>query len=119
MLYALCLVLIAVGLYGVVVKRNVVKIVIGLAIMEYGINLLLILIGYRRGNGRAPILRPGMDVGAFAASAVGPAAAGPGADLDRDRAGRSRPAGRALHPALRTVRDLRHQRDAAAEGIGS
>ena len=71
MVYALCLVLIAIGLYGVVVKKNVVKIVISLAIIEYGINVLLVLIGYRSG-GCAPILPPGMTAATFAANAVDP-----------------------------------------------
>lgn len=71
MVYSLCFVLIAVGLYGVVVKKNVVKIVISLAIMEYGINLLIILIGYRKG-GCAPILDKGMDLATFLACSVDP-----------------------------------------------
>jgi multicomponent Na+:H+ antiporter subunit C len=71
MIYALCFVLIVLGLYGIVVKKNVVKIVISVAIMEYGINLLIILIGYRKG-GCAPILSRGMDAAAYAASAVDP-----------------------------------------------
>ena len=71
MLYALCFVLISIGIYGMVVKKNVVKIVISLAIMEYGINLLLILIGYRRG-GWAPILDRGMQNAEFAARSVDP-----------------------------------------------
>ena len=71
MVYALCFVLIAIGLYGVVVKKNLVKIIISLAIMEYGINLLLILIGYRKG-GSAPILDKGMAIEKFAAHAVDP-----------------------------------------------
>ena len=53
--YFLCIFLFLVGLYGVVTKRNLIKIVIGLAIMEYSVNLFLILIGYVRG-GTAPIL---------------------------------------------------------------
>jgi len=75
MIYSLCIVLIAIGLYGVVVKKNVVKIVISLAIMEYGINLLLILIGYRSpmgGRGLAPILDSSMKVAEFAGTAVDP-----------------------------------------------
>lgn len=71
MIYALCFVLIMIGLYGMVVKKNLVKIVIGLAIMEYGINLLLILIGYRMG-GTPPIVDRGTNTLAFAASAVDP-----------------------------------------------
>ena len=71
MIYALCLVLIFVGVYGVVVKKNVVKMVLGLAIVDYGTNLLLILIGYRTG-GQAPILDRSMDAAAFPAHAVDP-----------------------------------------------
>lgn len=53
--YLLCALLFLVGLYGVLVKRNLIKIVIGLAVMEYSVNLFLVLIGYVRG-GTAPIL---------------------------------------------------------------
>lgn len=75
MIYALCIVLIAIGLYGVVVKKNVVKIVISMAIMEYGINLMLILIGYRSPvgwRGLAPILDNSMKVAELAGAAVDP-----------------------------------------------
>jgi multisubunit Na+/H+ antiporter MnhC subunit len=54
-IYILCILLFLIGLYGVIAKRNLIKIVIGLAIMEYSVNLFLILIGYVRG-GTAPIL---------------------------------------------------------------
>lgn len=54
-IYILCILLFLVGLYGVVAKRNLIKIVIGLAIMEYSVNLFLICIGYVRGA-TAPIL---------------------------------------------------------------
>jgi multicomponent Na+:H+ antiporter subunit C len=53
--YALCLLLFMVGLYCTVVKKNIVKIVIGLAVMEYAVNLFLIMLGYRTG-GTAPIV---------------------------------------------------------------
>jgi multicomponent Na+:H+ antiporter subunit C len=43
-----------VGLYCVVRKRNLIKIIIGIGIMEYAVNLLFILIGYRT-EGRSPI----------------------------------------------------------------
>lgn len=57
-LYLLCLILFCIGLYGVVRKRNVIKIIIGLIICEYAVNLLFILLGYRL-EGRAPILSAG------------------------------------------------------------
>lgn len=53
--YLLSIVLFLVGLYGVLSKRNLIKIVIGLAIMEYSVNLFLILVGYVSG-GTAPII---------------------------------------------------------------
>ncbi len=57
--YTLAIVLFLVGLYGVLVKRNLVKILIGLSIIEYAVNLLFALIGYRQG-GAAPIRTPGL-----------------------------------------------------------
>jgi multisubunit Na+/H+ antiporter MnhC subunit len=55
MIYSLCLVLILIGLFGALSKKNIVKIIIGLLIMEYGVNLFLILLGYRE-KGIAPII---------------------------------------------------------------
>jgi multisubunit Na+/H+ antiporter MnhC subunit len=57
MVYLLCIALFCVGLYGVVRKRNVIKIIVGLIICEYASNLLFILVGYRM-HGRAPVLGP-------------------------------------------------------------
>lgn len=53
--YFLCFVLFCIGLYCILRKRNIIKIIIGLAIIEYSVNLFLVLIGYRM-HGRAPIL---------------------------------------------------------------
>jgi len=53
-LYLLCLALFCIGLYGVLRKRNLVKIIVALGIMEYSMNLFFVLLGYRSG-GRAPI----------------------------------------------------------------
>ena len=55
MIYLLCLVVFSVGLYCILVKRNLIKIIIGIVIIEYAVNLSFILFGYRSG-GRAPIL---------------------------------------------------------------
>ena len=46
--------LIGLGMYCIVVKYNLVKTVIGLSIMDYGVNLLIITIGFNPG-GTAPI----------------------------------------------------------------
>ena len=53
--YALCFLLFMIGLYCAVVKKNMVKIVIGIMVMEYAVNLFLIMLGYRIG-GTAPII---------------------------------------------------------------
>ena len=71
MIYGLCFVLLAVGIYGALAKRDVIKVVMALVIMEHAVHLLLLLFGYRDG-GQPPILQAGDDVGAFAASSVDP-----------------------------------------------
>jgi len=53
-IYILCLILFSVGLYCVLRKRNLIKIIVGIGIMEYAANLFFVLIGYRK-EGRAPI----------------------------------------------------------------
>ncbi|ASA77320.1 MULTISPECIES: NADH-quinone oxidoreductase subunit K [unclassified Thermococcus] len=51
--------LILVGLYAILVKKNLLKVLIGLSIMETGVNLLLISVGYVSGRS-APILSEGI-----------------------------------------------------------
>ncbi len=53
-IYIMCLVLFSVGLYCMLRKRNIIKIIIGLIIAEYAVNLFIVLLGYRM-EGRAPI----------------------------------------------------------------
>ena len=48
--YLLCFILFLVGLYGVLTRRNLIKIIIGLSFMEFSIFLFLILIGYIEGG---------------------------------------------------------------------
>ena len=55
--YALCFLIFVIGLYCAVVKKNMVKIVVGILVMEYAVNLFFILIGYNK-NGRSPIFSP-------------------------------------------------------------
>ncbi len=59
--YFLCLILFCVGLYCLLRKRNLIKIIIGIAIVEYAVNLFFILVGYRM-HGRAPILHREQEV---------------------------------------------------------
>lgn len=55
-IYVLAFAVLLVGLYAVVAKKNLIKIIVGVLILDYAVNLLLVLVGYRSGGG-APILR--------------------------------------------------------------
>ena len=70
-LYFLTLVLFVMGVYCLIAKKNIIKKIIGLIIIDYGINLFIILIGYKPG-GVAPILFKGMDRATFNETAVDP-----------------------------------------------
>ena len=48
------IIIIAIGLYTVAFKRNLVKIAMGITIIQSGVNLFLITLGYRE-DGLAPI----------------------------------------------------------------
>ena len=60
-IYFLCFILFSIGLYCVLRKRNIIKIIFGLVIIEYAVNLFIILIGYRR-HGRAPIVAADQEI---------------------------------------------------------
>ncbi len=49
------LLLVLVGIYAILTKKNVMKIVIGFALMEYAINLLFAMVGFKKGA-VAPII---------------------------------------------------------------
>ncbi|NOY36002.1 MAG: cation:proton antiporter [Chlorobi bacterium] len=51
--------IILIGLYGALVKKTLIKIVIGLSVLDAGINLLLISVGYVK-SGTAPIFSPAL-----------------------------------------------------------
>lgn len=52
--YIVAVCLIVLGFYVIVAKRQLIKIVIGMGLMDYGINLLIVSIGFHEG-GTAPI----------------------------------------------------------------
>jgi multicomponent Na+:H+ antiporter subunit C len=53
--------LVLVGLYIILVKSNLIKVIIGLGILDTGVNLFLISVGYVS-NGTAPIFsKPGIE----------------------------------------------------------
>ncbi len=53
--YMFCIVMFCLGIYCILTKRNIIKIIIGIMIIEYSVHLFFILVGYRM-KGRAPIL---------------------------------------------------------------
>ncbi len=59
--YLLCFLLFSVGLYGILRKRNIIKMILGIVICEYAVNLFFVLFGYRM-SGRSPIYSPGQEV---------------------------------------------------------
>ena len=70
-IYILAFAVLVVGLYAVVAKKNVVKVILGVLIIGYAVNLLLVLIGYRS-DGQAPILSAGQSAAELADHAVDP-----------------------------------------------
>jgi multicomponent Na+:H+ antiporter subunit C len=56
--YICSIILIVLGIYTLLVKKNLIKIVIGMGLIDYGINLLIITVGFNPG-GTAPIFTPG------------------------------------------------------------
>lgn len=60
-IYVLCFILFLVGLYGVLTKRDLVKIILSLGIMGYAANLFLVLVGYKN-DSIYPILSEGKEV---------------------------------------------------------
>jgi multicomponent Na+:H+ antiporter subunit C len=54
--YIAVVALILIGLYAVLFKRNLIKIVIGITLIESGVNLFLITLAFRK-NSVAPIYR--------------------------------------------------------------
>ena len=69
--YALCLVLFMVGLYGVLVKRNLIKIIVSLVVMESAVNLFIVMVGYRL-KGIALIMDSTIPPDQFVAASVDP-----------------------------------------------
>ncbi len=59
MFYFASAALIVIGIYMLMVKKNLIKMIVGLSIMDSGVNLLLISIGYIKGK-TAPIIQPGV-----------------------------------------------------------
>ena len=52
--YLLCLILFCIGIYCILRKRNIIKVIVGVIIAEYAVNLFFVLVAYRF-HGRSPI----------------------------------------------------------------
>ncbi len=59
-IYVLCFTLFLVGVYGLLTKRDLIKIILSTAIMGYSANLFLIIFGYKS-QGTFPILTEGTE----------------------------------------------------------
>ena len=74
--YALAFILLVIGLYAIIAKKNVIKIIIGLLIVDYAVNLFLVLLGYRSppdgAVAAAPILTAGTPPDELLAHTVDP-----------------------------------------------
>ena len=54
-IYLLCLLLFCVGIYGILSKRNIIRMIVGISIAQHAIHLFFLLVAYRHG-GLAPEL---------------------------------------------------------------
>lgn len=63
-LFALCALIIGLGLMGVLLRRNLMKIIIALSIIDTGLNMFIITRGYVAGC-TAPILEGSRELGCF------------------------------------------------------
>lgn len=53
--------LVLIGLWGILTKRNIIKIILGFALFDTGIHIVMVSIGYVKGN-TAPILDKAVDL---------------------------------------------------------
>nr|WP_281389086.1 NADH-quinone oxidoreductase subunit K [Spirochaeta isovalerica] len=64
-------VVMAIGLWGILSRRHLIRMIIGFSILDTGIHILLVAIGYRKG-GTAPILDEALSKGEALMNAVDP-----------------------------------------------
>jgi len=69
--YLLAMVLLGIGVYAITCKKNLIKVIVGMVVAEYAVNLFLVLLGYRAG-GVAPILSEGEKAADLARHSVDP-----------------------------------------------
>ncbi|MCK5146754.1 NADH-quinone oxidoreductase subunit K [bacterium] len=64
-------VLIAVGLWGMLTRRNLIKIIVGFSIMDTGVHLVIVSLGFIKGR-TAPIINKALSAGDAPSRAVDP-----------------------------------------------
>jgi multicomponent Na+:H+ antiporter subunit C len=69
--YILCFGLFLIGVYGLLTKKNLIKIIISMNLIGYAVNLFFILIAYRH-DGIAPVLETGAAINSHAQNMVDP-----------------------------------------------
>jgi len=70
-LSVLSFLLMGIGMWGLMSRRHLIKIVIGFSLVDTGVHLLLVAIGYRTG-GTAPIVSDHLPAGLLSERAVDP-----------------------------------------------
>jgi len=63
--------LVAIGLWGVLTQRHLVKIIVGFSIVDTGVHLVIVSLGYLKGR-TAPIIDHALAAGDAASKAVDP-----------------------------------------------
>ena len=73
MIFALILgfLLLIIGIYGMLTQKNLIKIIIGFSIVDTGVHIIIVSIGYLRGK-TAPIIDSGVDIKNAVNSVVDP-----------------------------------------------
>jgi len=74
-IYIMTFALLLVGIYAVIAKKNIIKIIVGILVIDYAVNMLLVLVGYRSPAGqlgKAPILSQGQSAAELARTASDP-----------------------------------------------
>jgi multisubunit Na+/H+ antiporter MnhC subunit len=71
LLYILSGILVLLGLWALLTRRNMVKIILGFSILDTGVHMFLVAVGYRK-DGTAPIFDKDLPISAALENAVDP-----------------------------------------------
>lgn len=71
LLAILAFVLMGLGIWGLMTRRHIIRIIIGFSLVDTGVHLLLVAFGYRK-DGTAPIIDDRLGASALSTAAVDP-----------------------------------------------